>query len=81
MNDSTIRSGYRVVGYNTADGRLHNWYWPDLETANAFARQLCETTGNEFEVLKYLGSWRVATPPVEFVGANDAETAPPEEQP
>ena len=69
--DCKIRSGYRVIGNNTADGRLSSWYFPDLENANSFAKQLAKETKKEVDVVKYLGSWRVAEPPTEFVPALD----------
>ena len=69
--DCKIRSGYRVIGHNTADGRLSDWYFPTLEDANNFAKQLAQETGKEADVTKYLGSWRRAKPPIEFVKAED----------
>lgn len=72
MADTKIRSGFRVMGNNTVDGRHHVWYFPSLEMANAFAKQLSEDTGKEVDVAKYLGSWRRAAPPTEFVPSEDA---------
>jgi hypothetical protein len=71
MADNNARNGYRVIGNNTTDGKLHAWYFPDLPSANAFAQTLCQTTGKEVEVAKYVGSWRQAAPPTEFVEATD----------
>lgn len=76
MSDHKIRAGYRVVGHNTADGQLHSWYFQDIESANNFAKRLCRDTGREVDVHKFLGSWRIAEPPVEFVEATDRETEP-----
>jgi hypothetical protein len=70
MANTKIRTGFRVVGHNTSDGDLHSWFFPSLELANAFAQQLCQDTGKEVDVCKYLGSWR-RVEPVEFVAAKD----------
>jgi hypothetical protein len=72
-DDCKIRSGYRVVGSNTADGSLHDWYAGTLEEANNLAKHLANSTGEEVDVLKYLGTWRPAEPPMEFIKATDAE--------
>lgn len=71
MSDNKMRNGFRVVGNNTTDGKLHSWYFPTLDLANAFANQLCRDTGKEVDVCKYLGSWRKAEPPTEFVPTED----------
>jgi len=71
MNDLKKRDGFRVVGHNTADERLSCWYFPTLEAANIFAKSLCEDTKKEVDVCKYIGSWRPAQPPAEFVVATD----------
>lgn len=41
-DDGHIDSGYRVVGPNTSSGALTRWYFPTLEYAKKFAKQLCE---------------------------------------
>lgn len=73
LHDCKIRTGYRVIGPNTSDGSLHSWYFPTLEAANDFAESLAHTTGEEVDVCKYLGSWRVVRP-MEFIKAEDETT-------
>lgn len=68
--DCKIRTGYRVIGNNTSDGALHSWYFPTLEEANNFAESLCQSTGQEVDVCKYLGSWKIVLP-TEFVKSED----------
>jgi hypothetical protein len=67
--DCKIRKGYRVSGHNTADGRLSLWYFPTEDDANFFAKGLAESTKQEADVMLYLGSWRQAKPPMEFIPA------------
>lgn len=69
--DCKIRNGYRVIGNNTADGRISVWYYPDKEHADLFAQSLAESTGKEVDVVKYLGSWRTTKPPCEFIKSED----------
>jgi len=66
--DRKIRSGYRVYGPNTSNGDYECWYFPTLEDANAFAKQLCEDTEEEVDVLQYLGSHRRVYP-TEYMSA------------
>lgn len=68
--DCKCRDGYRVSGKNTADGRLSLWYFPTQEDADRFAKHLVEDTSqDEVDVLLYVGSWRKAKPPLEFIPA------------
>lgn len=69
------RTGYRVIGNNTSDGSLHSWYFPTFAEACSFAEQLCKDTGEEVDVCKYLGSYRMVIP-TEFIKAEDF-TPPP----
>ena len=69
--DSKIRSGYRVIGANTADGRLSVWYYPTEEDASSFAKFLAETTGLEVDVVKYIGSWKRQEIPVEYIKSKE----------
>jgi hypothetical protein len=69
-----IRSGYRVIGHNTSDGQLSCWHFPTQEFADKFAQVLCEDTGEEVDVCKYIGSWRVAKLPTEFIAAEEVES-------
>ncbi len=71
IKDCKIRSGFRVIGPNTADGKESTWYMPTIGEANSFAEQLAKTTDKEVDVCKYLGSFRKAKPPIEFVPATD----------
>lgn len=71
MKGCKIRSGFRVISNNMSDGHLHCWYFPTLDEANNFAKGLSEESGREADVLKYLGSWRRAQPPIEFVPSED----------
>lgn len=68
-----IRSGYRVSGYDTSTRSLHLWNFTDRDLANAFAKSLAESSSQEVHVLKYLGSWRKAKPPLEFIPAEGEE--------
>lgn len=70
LRDCKIRYGYRVIGNCTADGSLHCWYYKTLEEAQNFAQQLCETTGQDVDVCKYVGSYRIKVP-VEFIKSED----------
>lgn len=72
MKDCKIRTGYRVIGNNTSDGSLHCWYMPTLKEANEFAAHLCQQTGKEVDVCKYIGSHRIVIP-TEFVEATDLD--------
>jgi hypothetical protein len=65
--DYKIDDGFRVIGRNTSDGALTMWYFPSLKEAQHFAQMLCGETGADVTVTKFLGRWRVAIPPVEFV--------------
>lgn len=64
---------FKVVGPNTADGRLTMWHYRDRESADALAKQLCRDTGHEYFVLQLVGTWQRA---IEFVAA--VGTAPAE---
>lgn len=73
-----IRDGYRVFGPSLSAvrggiERDHNtvglWYFPTLDAANHFAGALARETGQEIQVLKFVGSWAA---PVEWTPADDA---------
>lgn len=71
MSDEVkTRKGYRVIGNNTSDGALSSWYFPSLKQANMFAKQLCEETGREVDICKYMGSWKIVIP-TEFIKSED----------
>lgn len=75
MKDCKLRDGYRVVGVTVPPHEtLHSWYFATLEGANQFAQTLVEMTGREVDVCKYIGSWRPAKPPTEFVPADDSSS-------
>lgn len=65
------RCGYRVIGKNTSDWQLNMWYFPTLETANHFAKQLATDTEQEVTVTKYIGTWRRASLPLDFIQSED----------
>lgn len=70
--DTKLRSGYRVVGPNTADYRQSTWYMPTLEEAKRFANHIAAEVDAEYDILKYVGSVRqVPLPPrpIEWVEA------------
>ena len=71
-NTAKVRSGFRVFG-PTLTGETHLWYFPTLNDANAFAKQLCEAVRDEVVVMKYLGSWEPSAPPVEFIKAKERD--------
>lgn len=76
QGDDKVDSGFRVIGHNTSDGALHAWCFPTLEAANHFAKHLCEDTGQDVAVTQFLGRWRRAKPPVEFVGVGGEPGTP-----
>lgn len=63
-------SGYRVIGNDTSSRRPWMWYSPELEAAQLLARTICEQTGQEVEICKFVGATRLAA--TEFVKAQDA---------
>lgn len=72
MRSEFVKSGYRVIGPNTADGALHSWYFPSEEDANRFAKDLAISTDQEIEVCKFVSCWRSVIP-TEQVLATDLE--------
>lgn len=71
MNENgKARDGYRVYGNCTAPSKEpHLWYFSTREEADRFAQSLATTNGKEVDVLLYVGSWRLAKPPLEFIPA------------
>ena len=65
MSDK-IRSGYRIFG-RTLTGESHCWYAPSLKMANDLAKGMCNDLGGEYDVMKYIGSWRRKQLPAEFI--------------
>ncbi len=65
MSDK-IRSGFRVFGH-TSTGEFHGWYFPTLEEANSFAKLMAADLGFEYDVLKYVGTWKRTAAPTEFI--------------
>lgn len=78
--DHKPSGGYRVIGPNTTDGAETCWYFHTLDTANTFAKTLCEDTGAIVEVARFVGHWRPMAPPVEFVPTPTPDDLP-EQQP
>ncbi len=68
--DHKIRTGYRVIGPNTSTGELNDWYFPTEKEANRFAARLSQSTNEEVDVCKYLGSYRRVIP-TEYIKATD----------
>lgn len=65
-----IRDGFRVVGPNTNNYRESNWYFPTLESAEAFARHIAEEVDAEYDIFQYIGTIRqIPLPPrqIEFM--------------
>lgn len=67
---SKVRSGFRVVGMTLSyPPVLHCWAAPTREHADKFASFMASKTGEEYDVLEYVGSWRRTALPVEFMPA------------
>jgi hypothetical protein len=67
-----IRSGFRVVGPNTAYYRQSTWYFPTLEEAKKFCETIAQDVDAEYDILQYVGTVRqvpVPPRPVEWVEA------------
>lgn len=75
------RSGYRVIGPNTADGRITTWYPATLAEAKTFAESIAKEMDAEYDILLYVGTVRqvpLEPRPVEWVeAASPQETASP----
>lgn len=67
--DTKLRDGFRVYGWELGGQREHLWYFPTLIEAKAFATFIAAQTGEEYDVMQYLGSSRRAELPVEWVEA------------
>ena len=75
-NDTKLRDGYRVVGptilhLDPVFKVMHCWCFPTEEEASVFARKMCLENNDEYDVMKYIGSWRPSELPVEFVKAKE----------
>lgn len=80
VSDKLLTEAQRARAQAEADnGETHYWYFGTLESANAFAKQQCEATGAEIDVVKYVGSWRIAAPPVEFIPATEPAPINPDD--
>ena len=65
-----IKSGYRVIGPNTADGSLHSWYFASEKDANRFAEHLASKVYAEIEVCKFVSIFR-SKKTIEHIKAKD----------
>ena len=70
-SDHHSKMGYRVFAANTADGSPTCWYWDTLEQAMRFAECLCESTCQDVEISKYIGTVCRQKTPTEFVPSED----------
>ena len=60
---------FRVYGCVIGGITMHTWHYGTLGEAHRFAEQMARETGRDYEVMEYLGAWRRATPPAEFIPA------------
>lgn len=64
MTDPKIRTGFRVVGPNLADGRVSTWYMQSLEEAKSFAEGIAKQCDAEYDILQFVGTIRqIPMPP------------------
>jgi hypothetical protein len=64
-----IRSGFRVYGLATT-GHHSYWYFATFDEAKRFCEIIAQDTGEEYDILGYLGSVRRVPTPTEFIPAD-----------
>lgn len=71
-----IRTSYRIIGPNSVNGDITVWYAATLEEANRMAKEFARNNKDdeEFDIVKYIGSYKRAPLPVEYIGANNEKT-------
>lgn len=76
-NEYKVRGGFRVRGPNTRDGVIDTWYFPTLELAQGFAKEMIQQTKAEYDILKFIGSMRriplAYVYPTEWVPSKDGD--------
>jgi len=62
-------SGIMIIGVNSSDYTLSQWYCSSEEEAKRLAFSFCENTGGCYEIIKYelLGVIRPANIPTEYI--------------
>jgi len=69
-DEHKIRGGFRVVGPNTNNGQITQWYFESFEKAVEFAKSIAAKVDVEYDIFEYKGSVRQEKPkarPVEFI--------------
>lgn len=79
MARKEIKSGYEVVGPNTADYRESRWYFPSLADARRFAEHIALEVDAAYDIYLHVG--RVQQKPLEHRPLEFTELPKPEEPP
>lgn len=70
---SFCNKGYLLFANNTVDGTPWCWAAPDMEFALRLANTLCESTGQDVKICKWVGTVCRQKIPTEFVPTIDGE--------
>jgi len=60
-------NGFRVVGANSSNGAIEEWYFPDLEFAKKFATQTATDVDSEYHIYRHVMTVRRKPQPIECV--------------
>jgi hypothetical protein len=78
-SEHKIRGGFRVIGPNTNNGQITQWYFDTFDKAVEFAGSIAAKVDVEYDIFEYKGSVRQEKPkirPIEFIPPVQPQTPP-----